>query len=193
MTKKTTFIAVLLVFFTPVLLAVLLNSQWLDWRPGETRNHGELITPPPRLDGFELQTAAGIRLSREDLAGQWQLLHYRSGECGEGCLDALYWMRQVRTAQDRHQPEVGLMLISESRLDAATLAAIDELARDIRVVHAEAGLALAESLPDRGSEAISYIVDPDGHIILRYPPEAEFNGMRRDLKRLLTWTQTGPQ
>lgn len=193
MTKKTTFIAVLLVFFTPVLLALLLNSRWLDWRPGETRNHGELLEPPPRLAAFELRTAAGSTLTRADLAGQWQLLHYRSGVCGEDCLDALYWLRQVRTAQDRHQPEVGLMLVSESRLDQAALSAIEELAGDFRVIHAEAGRRLAQDLPDRGSGAISYIVDPDGHIILRYPSGADFNGMRRDLKRLLTWTQTGPE
>lgn len=191
--KKTTLIAVLIVFFAPVLLAVLLNSQWLDWRPGETRNHGELIEPPPRFGAFELETAAGHTLTRADLAGQWQLLHYRSGACEEDCLDALYWLRQVRKAQDRHQPELGLMVVTPSRVDAATLAAIDELAGDFRVVHAEAGRELAQTLPDRGSEAISYIVDPDGHIILRYPPEADFNGMRRDLKRLLTWTQTGPE
>lgn len=191
--NKKVLVAVLALFLAPVIIAVLLNSQWLDWRPGGTRNHGELLQPPPRLPAFDLTTADGRVATRDSLAGQWQLLHYRAGECGEACLEDLYWIRQVRRAQDRHQPEIALMFISEAHLDQPVLESIDELAADMRVFHGKDGRELAGELPDHGVEAISYIVDPEGHIILRYPREADFNGMRRDLSRLLTWTRTGPE
>jgi len=191
--NKTTLLAVLALFLTPIVIAVLLNSQWLDWRPGSTRNHGELLEPAVRLPEFELTTASGETVTRETLDGQWQLLHYRTAGCNEACLEALYWMRQIRLAQDRHQPEVGLMLITPGEVDERTIDEIHALAPDYRVVDGEAGSTLVPALPDPGLEAISYIVDPRGHIILRYPQDADFNGMRRDLSRLLTWTQTGPE
>ena len=191
--NKITVFAVMAVFFTPVIIAILLNSQWLDWRPGETRNYGELLEPAVRLPEFELTTASGETVTREALAGQWQLLHYRASGCGEACMEALYWMRQARLAQDRHQPEVALMLVTPGELEQDVVAEIHELADDYRVFTGQAGAALAPALPDAGLAAISYIVDPDGHIILRYPQGADFNDMRRDLSRLLTWTQTGPE
>lgn len=191
--NKTTLFAVLALFLTPIVIAVLLNSQWLDWRPGSTRNHGELLEPAVRLPEFELATASGETVTRETLAGQWQLLHYRAAGCNEACKEALYWMRQIRLAQDRHQPEVGLMMVTPGEVDDRTLDEIHDLAEDYRVFAGDAGSALVPALPDSGLQAISYIVDPKGHIILRYPQDADFNGMRRDLSRLLTWTQTGPE
>lgn len=191
--KKATVALLLALFFAPVAIAILLNSQWLDWRPGSTRNHGELLQPAVRLPEFSLDTASGSRVTREALAGQWQLLHYRSARCSEACLEDLYWMRQIRLGQDRHQPEVDLMLVTPGVLDNETLRAIHDLADDYRVFAGQAGQTLAAALPDPGVEAISYIVDPKGHIILSYPQDADLNGMRRDLSRLLTWTQTGPE
>jgi cytochrome oxidase Cu insertion factor (SCO1/SenC/PrrC family) len=191
--NKTTIFAVLAVFFAPVILAILLNSRWLDWRPGETRNHGELIEPAVRLPAFELETADDTSTSREDLAGFWQLLHYRPGPCDEACLDALYWMRQVRRAQDRHRPEIELVFVTPAELPPDTRAAIRDLSEHFRIFSGTSGSELSDAFPDDGLSAVSYIVDPEGHIILRYPQDADFNGMRRDLGRLLTWTQTGPE
>lgn len=191
--KKATISAVLALFLAPVVIAILLNSQWLDWRPDSTRNYGELLQPAVRLPEFELQTASGDTVTRETLADQWQLLHYRAAGCNEACLEDLYWMRQIRLGQDRHQPEVALMFMTPGEVSDETLAEIHDLADDYRVFASDAGSALAPALPDAGLEAISYIVDPKGHIILRYPQDADLNGMRRDLSRLLTWTQTGPE
>lgn len=191
--NKPTVFAVLALFLTPIVIAVLLNSEWLDWRPGSTRNHGELLEPAVRLPEFELTTATGETVTREALAGQWQLLHYRAAGCNEACLEDLYWLRQIRLAQDRHQPEVALMLVTPGEVEERVLEEIHELAEDYRVFGSQAGSTLSRALPDPGLEAISYIVDPKGHIILRYPQDADFNGMRRDLSRLLTWTQTGPE
>lgn len=191
--KKITIFAVLTLFLAPVVIAILLNSQWLDWRPGSTRNYGELLEPAVRLPEFSLETTSGDMVSRETLADQWQLLHYRAAGCSEACLEDLYWLRQIRLGQDRHQSEVALMFVTPGEVSNKTLAEIHDLADDFRVFAGEAGSALAQALPDPGLEAISYIVDPKGHIILRYPQDTDFNGMRRDLSRLLTWTQTGPE
>src|SRR5690625_6887646 len=103
--KHATFLAVLAVFFLPVFSAVALTSGWFSWHSSRTKNHGELIQPPLELPGFSINTVSGTTVSRDDLKDRWQLLHYQPQACKKDCMDALYWMRQVRRAQDRHQPD----------------------------------------------------------------------------------------
>jgi hypothetical protein len=57
--NRTTIIAVFAVFFLPVIIAVLIHSEWFQWRPAQTRNHGELLQPPHALPDFRLQDADG--------------------------------------------------------------------------------------------------------------------------------------
>lgn len=178
--NKQAIILVFLFFLTPVIIAVLLHSEWFSWQPGGTRNHGELIQPVIPLPEFD---------QRSDLLERWQLVHLRQTECDETCLEDLYWLRQVRLAQDRHQPDVGLMLITTAPLDEPTRGRIRELAEDFRIIEGGTAADLLEAFPIDESGGGSYILDPMANIILRYPADADPNGIRRDLRRLLTWTQ----
>ena len=188
--NRTTIIAVFAVFFLPVVIAVLMHSDWFQWRPAETRNHGELIEPPHAMPDFRLQDIDDATIERADLLDQWQLLHVAHGACEESCVETLYWLRQVRRAQDRHQPEVDITLVTGEPVAAEMLSEIDALEADIRIIAGQAGQEFASLLPAGGSEPVSYILDPQANIILRYPDGSDFNGMRRDLRRLLTWTRT---
>ncbi|QKK02475.1 MAG: hypothetical protein HND55_07360 [Pseudomonadota bacterium] len=191
--NRTTLIALAAVFLTPVVLAVLLHSQWLEWEPAQTRNHGELLEPPPRLPKIEAPEQAD-RPGRDHLISvDWQLLHYRRNGCDQDCLESLYWLRQVRRAQNRHQPEIGLLLVTPVALDSSTRAQIEALSDPIAIIDGAAGRSLSSGLPVQSADVVSYIIDPRRHIILRYPADTDFNGMRRDLSRLLTWTRTDAQ
>lgn len=188
--SRTTIIAVFAVFFLPVVIAVLMHSDWFQWRPAETRNHGELIQPPHALPEFRLRDIDDEVVERADLLDQWQLLHFVHGSCEEACVETLYWMRQVRRAQDRHQTDVDITLVSTETLSSDSLADIEALAADIRIIAGQAGAEFLDLLPEGESSPVSYILDPQTNIILRYPDGSDFNGMRRDLRRLLTWTRT---
>lgn len=188
MSRKLTIIALFAVFFLPVLASVLLHSEWVDWRPESTRNHGTLVDPPQSLAGLlPAAEAGGGEIELADLADDWQLLH-ASPDCGEACFERLYWLRQVRRAQDRHQPEIGLVLVSGRALEAGTLETARQLAPGVRVIAGADGARLLEAFPGPGGER-SYIVDPRGNIIMAYDAGADPNGIRKDLRRLLTWTQ----
>ncbi|QOC21164.1 hypothetical protein IC757_08840 [Wenzhouxiangella sp. AB-CW3] len=188
--SRTTIIAVFAVFFTPVIVAVLMHSEWFEWRPSETRNYGELLEPPHALPAFEIQRADDAALSRNDLLERWQLIHVAAGPCSEACVETLYWLRQVRRAQDRHQPDIDITLVSNTEVADDVRADIEELAAGIRILDGTAGASFKSLLPSDPSGPISYILDPQANIILRYPDGSDFNGMRRDLRRLLTWTRT---
>jgi hypothetical protein len=127
---------------------------------------------------------------RTDLLEHWQLLHVSDGACGEDCVETLYWLRQVRRAQDRHQPEVEITLVTKQPVTAHVLSEIEALEASIRIISGPAGREFSSLLPEGDSAPVSYILDPQANIILRYPDGSDFNGMRRDLRRLLTWTRT---
>lgn len=187
--NKQALILIFVLFTAPVVIATLLHSDWISWKPGGTRNHGELIQPVIALPEFNLVDGRGEVLTRSDLLDRWQLIHVRTEPCGDACLEDLYWLRQVRRAQDRHQPEVGLLMISAAELDRNTLDQIYRLAEDFTVVHGQAAEPLLHAFPELENYGTGYITDPMANIILGYPTDADPNGMRRDLRRLLTWTQ----
>jgi hypothetical protein len=183
---------ILLVFgmFTlPVLVAVLLNSRWVDWAPGETRNFGELISPVVPLPEGPWTDADGQALERDDLLDLWQIAHVRRGVCDEACMEDLYWLRQARQAQDRHVPEVGLLLISQAPVGAEQRARIRELTDAYTIIDGPQTTALIEAFPGNDIDGQRYIVDPRGNIMMAYSKQADPNDIRRDLGRLLTWTQ----
>ncbi len=188
--NKAVIILVFVLFGAPVLIATLLHSEWFDARMGGTRNHGEFVQPViPLPDGWQASRGDGSSLSRDDLLDRWQLVHRRQQPCDEACLEDLYWLRQVRRAQDRHQPDVGLLLVSLTPVDEQTRQQILTLADDFQILDGQAAAAVHEAFPSPPEAPSSYILDPMGNIILQYSADADPNGIRRDLRRLLTWTQ----
>ncbi len=182
-------ILVFLLFAAPVVVAILLNSQWIDWQPGSTRNHGELIQPVVPIPEFTDSHGSAATIERSDLLDRWQLIHLRDSACDDDCLRDLYWLRQVRRAQDRHQPDIGLVLISKPEVNAEIRAQIAQLADDFVIIDGATAASLTQTFPGHENMPLHYIADPMTNIILRYPGEADPNGIRKDLRRLLTWTQ----
>lgn len=189
MNNRIALIAVFLVFLLPVVVATLMHSEWFDWQPGSMRNHGELLQPVVAVEGFEVLTASGETISRSELLDRWMLVFFTEEPCGESCLESLYWLRQVRRAQDRHQTDVGLVFAGAEPADAATAARIRELAGDFIILSGPESQAFWSQLPRADVNAAYFILDPSANIILRYPDDADHNGIRRDLRRLLTWTR----
>lgn len=180
MKRKLTVLAVIGLFFAPVIIAVVLNSRWVDWTPAPGRSHGELVEPVVELDAA---------LPEGDWAGKWTLVRYQPGPCEADCLKALYWLRQARKAQDRHVPDIGLLLISPEPLAAGRRAEIRRLSPAWRVLDGEDGATVAGQLPGAGDAGVAYIMDPQSNIMMRYPAGTDPNGIRKDLDRLLTWTR----
>lgn len=188
--RRLVIVGVFALFLLPTVVAVLMHSQWFDWRPDATRNHGELLEPAVPLPEFELADAAGDPLTRDDLFDHWQLLHYTGPDagCDKNCRETLHWLGQVRQAQGRHRAKVEMLLVTPEPVDEATRQALAQSEVPIRILAGDSGRAFAAHLPF--DSAADYILDPRAHIILRYPGDSDFNGMRRDLGRLLTWTRS---
>lgn len=187
MNPRLTLILLFALFLAPILVAVLLNSRWVDWEPEPERSHGELIEPVVPLPDFRIVSADGEPVSRDDLLERWTLLQVEPAACAEACQERAYLLRQVRAAQNRHVPDIDLLLVTGPAPDAGLGERIRALDPVFDVVGGPAAEPLRAVIPgaDQGG---FYIVDPDGNIMERFGLETDPTGIRKDLRRLLTWT-----
>lgn len=150
----------------------------LQWTPGATGNHGELVKPHP-LAGRAFDA----------LKGKWILVSFDRAACDKACEEKLYYMRQVRTAQGKERGRVARLwiLVDEGAPRPELLRAI-EGTQVVRL--AEAGPeAQFPGYADRVSYV--YLVDPLGNLMMRYPRNADPSGMIKDMARLLRYSSFG--
>ena len=187
MKNKLVLIALFAIFFAPVLVAVVLNSKWVNWRAAPEKAHGELIEPVIPFGAFEYADASGQPRELSDLLNRWHLLLVSRQPCREDCLETAALMRNIRLAQDRHRDEVGLIMLHSPELTAKTRRRIAALDPTWLLFDKAPAQALTARLPE-ASDGTLYIVDPKANIIERFGPDTNLTGVRKDLDRLLTWT-----
>lgn len=184
--------AVLLLFAMfglPVVIATLMHSQWIDWQPKSTRNHGQLISPVIEWSAEEAVAADDMTVDRETLQGKWHLVYHIRNQCDEACIESIYWLRQVRLAQDRHVPEIGLMIVSEQPMSERLITEIRAISEDYVVLAGEEASQVGDLFPTPENGSGRYILDPLANIIMSYEAGQAPDDIRKDLGRLLTWTK----
>lgn len=160
-------------FAAPALAAWVVHQVW---QPEVAASYGELLQPAtPRFSG--MTDAAGQPADLAALHGRWVLLTVVNGDCAADCRQQLHLVRQVRTAQGREQARVAQVLI---HADSVTPA---ESTLTYRVPRA--------ALADWPDPVRTYIVDPLGRVMLRFPVAADGKGMLRDLRQLLKASKIG--
>lgn len=193
--QRSVLLSIAALFFVPLGLAFYLFYGHPGLRPGETVNHGELLQPPRPLPGLALPLFGAGRTKPTFLLHKWTLLYVGPGVCGERCRAALYETRQVRTALDRNMDRVQrVFLATGACCDAAFLH--DEHPDLITVRATAAAAPLLAALPridgiaplDAGRV---YLVDPDGNLMMTYPPDANPKGMLEDMQRVLQLSNIG--
>lgn len=185
MSSRTKFLLLVGVFVVPVIAAYL---AYFGWRPAGHKNYGELIAVAP-LQQTQGQGPDGEAYDLGQLKGKWVMVHLGPAACGEDCQRQLYLMRQVRTAQGKHQSRIERLwvLTDEGVPDAALVQAQDGL----HVWRPEAAGFTAQ-FPAPGDPADHvYVVDPLGNLMLRFPANPDYKGMMKDLKLLLKASQIG--
>jgi len=168
------------------------------WRPGATRNYGELVQPARPIADAAFQDLEGRPFLFSALKGKWSLVYFGSAECLTPCTGNLYKMRQIIVAQakEAHRVQSVFVITNGAALEVlrytlqeypGTIAlrgapnAVRELAAQFTV---PAGGALD------GLDRI-YVVDPLGNFMMSYPADADPSAMLKDLRQLLRASQIG--
>jgi hypothetical protein len=181
-----------LLFFGPVLLAVLMQSPWWHYEPERTVNRGELVDPPLPFALADLRSLG--RSAAPTATGTWTMLYRVPSPCDARCLEDITGLRQIHIAAGRHRAELDAVLLADDAPEETALRAWLDIYPEfgVRVVDDEAlreRLDRAQGRPEAGGEGgFAFVLDPDQNLILAYPPRFNPANMNKDLKRLLKWS-----
>ena len=195
--NRISMVTLFAMFALPTLLALWLLGPGEDWMPARDTNNGTLIAPARPLPvDLALSSPAGEPLPDRFLTGKWTLLYFQAAGCDELCMEVLHRIRQIRLAQGEETPRVQRLFVLASP-DAMLPSAVSEAypGLDVAVVtdatHGELlDLFVVDGVDPVSSDRV-YMIDPLGNLMMYYEPTDEPNGILRDLRKLLKWSQIG--
>ncbi len=174
-------IAVLLL--SPIVVSYTLFL--MGYRPGSV-NYGELIEME-RLSGSGVVQRENVIFRIKDLRGKWVMLTIDSGQCDEACQQKLYYMRQIRTMQNKEMHRIERLWLVED--DVAVGDQLWDEYEGTVIVNAQDS-ELLEHVPNKDARRNHvYLIDPLGNLMLRFPENLEPRKMSDDIKRLLHVSQ----
>ncbi len=180
---KLTMFLIALCFFGPMALAMWMYFSGQEVKLGA--NHGELLEPLVNITEVIPGSPALDTGER-----QWLLIYSNDATCDEACREALYTQRQSHKMLGREMDRLGrVFLHGEQAPDTLFLA---EQHADIHTgIDAELTALLASRLPQSASAGGYFLVDPNGYLVLYFPPEINPKQMVADIKRLFKISQIG--
>lgn len=194
MTPRVALILIAALFIVPLMLAWMMYSGVIEFRPGSTRNLGRLVEPPVPLawEGVRVRDESGF--GTEDFIGHWLVLHAVPEPCGDECVEAVVGLRQVHLAAGRNRSRIRLGLLHDGAFPAD--AQWQQIYPEFHLLEDRGGAAWRELRnltrdlgPGASVPGATYLVDPLGNIMMFYAPGFDPNDLKKDLKRLLTWSK----
>lgn len=172
---------------SPVLLGTL--AYWF-YRSESTTNYGSFIEPQRQAVGLE------------SFRGKWVMFTIDSPQCDEFCAKRLYLMRQLRLTQgkDKDRLERVLLLSEPGKAEFLTsgVESLEKVHEGMHQLFLDADqrarlLGIEGQTPstDKTADKGIYLVDPLGHVMMRFPDDPDPSRMKKDLGKLLKWSRVG--
>jgi hypothetical protein len=156
-------------------------------RPEGRTNYGALIEPQRAVPALPATSLDGTAFAFGDLRGRWVLVMADGGACDARCEAKLLQMRQQRamTGKDRDRIERVWLIIDAEPLSTMLMREY-EGTLFVRVDGAPWRSVL--QLPAEGTADLRdhiWVVDPFGHLMMRWPRNPDPARVKRDIARLL--------
>jgi hypothetical protein len=191
--------AILVVCLAPVVLATLAYYfPSLGLRPSGTTNYGTFIKPQrsvPSASALTLTTLDGKPFDLDSLKGKWILLTADQGACPKACVRKLFILRNAHASQGKDVERLTRVWFVTD--DAPIAPDVLKAYGGTHIVRANPAQLAAFLAPDAGADRQAalrdpmWVVDPLGHLMLRFPANADPTSVRSDLKKLLRNSQIG--
>ena len=173
-------------FFGSMLIAGLLRFS--GWRPEGSNVHGELLQPPVDLREHAPRLLDGTPYAWNPPARTWRIAVAPPADCGADCEKLATDLDKVWRLMGRNADHVDILWVCAD----AACAVPAPLDQDRTLRRLRPDPAWRNALPrvdDKGEGAGRgvpvYLLDPNGFVILRYPPGTDPGGLRADLAKLL--------
>lgn len=173
----------------PFVMAYVFFFVKPDWVPSGTTNQGELILPPVQA------SAVGIDHKALFEGDRWILVIPVGASCDEGCVEVLYFSRQVKIALGKEAGRIERVVLSSGlNLSEEFQALLDQEHPYARLVHNSGPLIDGLIKPALGRTPVApyvLLMDPNGNIMMLYTLEKAGNPMLKDIKLLLKASNIG--
>ena len=215
--KKTNFVfwLIVLVCIAPVIAS---SIAYFIYRPEGRVNYGFLIKEP--IDASRVSVSVEIQPEREstfagllsekminpenyqinslkDFKGRWLLVRIGAATCDKVCSEELYAMRQVRLMTGKNRSRVERLWLISNNLTLNHASNINEFEGTwgLRIKDSDNFLNRLDTTSKKLNEQSSYkglwLIDPQGHFMMRFPSNPDIKKMYKDLARLLKVSRTG--
>ena len=185
-TQRVLLVIIAAMFLLPLLLAWFMYTGTIDYKPGTTRNYGQLVTPPLPISWEAIEGGEALR-------EHWVILHPVPDPCSGDCISQVSALRQIHRASGRQQPRILIALLVDEPVAGDFSAMLNETYPQFRLITDPSG-DLQNSMQQAAAwNSAVYLVDPLGNIMMAYPGGDDPNHLKQDLKRLLTWSKLDEQ
>lgn len=176
---------ILAVVLAPLVVAVLVYVE-PGWFSFGHSNHGQFVRPPVKIRAAALpRLFAKGPLPADYFRGYWTMVYIGGPQCAAPCRAALYATRQARLAAGEDLRRVHRLYVVTGRSEAAKyLKAVQPDLMVVEVTTAD-GESFVRQFTDVRPVGGIYLVDPNGLLMMTYPPGADPAGLLKDLRHLL--------
>lgn len=156
------------------------------WQPEGRKNYGDLVKQVEvHIKGVDL---AGAPKDMDSLKGKWVMVYAGSGACDQQCEQLLYFMRQTRKAQGKEMERIErLWVVTDAAMPGETMRQAHAGMHYLRTQDARLNPLFAGAAPG----AHLFMVDPLGHLMMRWPQAPDPKLIIKDIKHLLKASQIG--
>lgn len=177
--NRIVLLLIVAIFVIPIVIAALMGRANLH--PAINRQKGELLDPKPDLRKVTPRLADGTTYAWRPENRTWRIAAVArdcTGAQAPACAALLDDLDKVWRLMGREADRVDVLWIGALPTDGAR-------PQSLRVL--EPDDALRAGLPrwDDPRGTVVYLIDPNGFVVLRYPPGSDPGGLRTDLARLL--------
>ncbi len=192
--SRLKFFGIVLVCLAPVFLSYF---AYYVWKPASRTNYGFLIEPQRPADGLALRDIEGKPISIQQFRKKFVMV-YVNADCDDACAKQLYLTRQVHamTGRDRERLERLWIIPLQEGASAPPISAELKAGHPDLTIATANPQALRDLLPlgpvgPGAGNALKdhiFLIDIQGNLMMRFPPEPDPYKMKKDLVRLLKAT-----
>jgi hypothetical protein len=180
--NRTMLIALFVMFFGSMLVAGLLRFS--GWQPEGMKNLGELLQPPADLRDAQPRGVDGSAYAWQPEARLWRIAVAPPATCNADCERVARDIGTVWQLFGKDADRVHVLWLCPT-VSACAPPAGAPPAPALHLLQADPALRAALPGVDDPRGLPVYVIDPNGFVILRYPPGFDLGGLRTDLARLL--------
>lgn len=181
--NRAALIAIVVLFFGSMLVAGVLRFS--GWQPEGSKSHGTVLSPPVDLREQAPRLLDGGSYAWNPEARTWRILLAPPAGCSDACTRAADDFDKVWRLMGRNADRLDILWLCTD----AGCNVPQPLAGDRTLHRLAPDPALRARLPgiDDGAaaEVRVYLVDPNGFLMMGYPPGADVGGVRADIAKLL--------